>query len=65
MDAQLEATYEGPEAVQRLQLSITMTQELFLEQFRLWTQKCGNWPGRTPGPAPAPWPAPCNSGFGP
>ena len=25
MDAQLEATYEGPEAVQRLQLSITMT----------------------------------------
>ena len=30
MDAQLEATYEGPEAVQRLQLSITMTNELFL-----------------------------------
>ena len=36
MDAQLEATYEGPEAVQRLQLSITMTNELFLEQFRQW-----------------------------
>ncbi|HUJ67647.1 MAG TPA: acyl-CoA dehydrogenase family protein, partial [Acidimicrobiales bacterium] len=36
MDAQLEATYEGPEAVQRLQLSITMTNELFLEQFRVW-----------------------------
>jgi alkylation response protein AidB-like acyl-CoA dehydrogenase len=36
MDAQLEATYEGPEAVQRLQLSITMTNELFLEQFRIW-----------------------------
>lgn len=36
MDAQLEATYEGPEAVQRLQLSITMTQELFLAQFRQW-----------------------------
>ena len=33
MDAQLEATYEGPEAVQRLQLSITMTNELFLAQF--------------------------------
>jgi len=36
MDAQLEATYEGPEAVQRLQLSITMTSELFLAQFRQW-----------------------------
>ena len=36
MDAQLEATYEGPEAVQRLQLSITMTHELFLAQFRQW-----------------------------
>ena len=36
MDAQLEATYEGPEAVQRLQLSITMTNELFLAQFRNW-----------------------------
>jgi alkylation response protein AidB-like acyl-CoA dehydrogenase len=37
MDAQLEATYEGPEAVQRLQLSITMTKELFLAQFQQWT----------------------------
>ncbi len=36
MDAQLEATYEGPEAVQRLQLSMTMTNELFLAQFRQW-----------------------------
>ncbi len=36
MDAQLEATYEGPEAVQRLQLSITMTNELFLAQFQHW-----------------------------
>jgi hypothetical protein len=36
MDAQLEATYEGPEAVQRRQLSITMTNELFLFQFRQW-----------------------------
>jgi alkylation response protein AidB-like acyl-CoA dehydrogenase len=34
MDAQLEATYEGPEAVQRLQLSITMTNELFRAQFQ-------------------------------
>ncbi len=37
MDAQLEATYEGPEAVQRRQLSVTMTQPLFLAQFRQWT----------------------------
>jgi alkylation response protein AidB-like acyl-CoA dehydrogenase len=36
MDAQLEATYEGPEAVQRLQLSVTMTSELFLAQFGQW-----------------------------
>jgi hypothetical protein len=33
MDAQLEATYEGPEAVQRRQLTITMASELFLTQF--------------------------------
>ena len=36
MDAQLEATYEGPEAVQRRQLSVTMADELFLAQFRQW-----------------------------
>lgn len=36
MDAQLEATYEGPEAVQRRNLIVTMTHELFLEQFRQW-----------------------------
>ena len=35
-DQQLEATYEGPEAVQRRQLSITLTSSLFLAQFRLW-----------------------------
>ncbi len=39
MDAQLEATYEGPEAVQRRQLTITMTNQLFLEQFRRWTEE--------------------------
>lgn len=37
MDAQLEATYEGPEAVQRRQLSITMTSDVFLAQFRAWS----------------------------
>ncbi|MFA6560875.1 MAG: acyl-CoA dehydrogenase family protein [Verrucomicrobiia bacterium] len=35
-DTQLEATYEGPEAVQRRQLSLTMTTKLFLAQFQLW-----------------------------
>jgi alkylation response protein AidB-like acyl-CoA dehydrogenase len=38
MDAQLEATYEGPEAVQRRQMSITMISELFLTQFRQWSR---------------------------
>ncbi len=39
MDAQLEATYEGPEAVQRRQLSITMTNPLFLSQMRSWIRE--------------------------
>src|SRR5574339_662649 len=36
MDSQLEATYEGPEAVQRRQLSVTMTNEVFLAQLHQW-----------------------------
>ena len=39
MDAQLEATYEGPEAVQRRQLSVTMTHPVFLAQFRGWIRE--------------------------
>src|SRR5271169_5868191 len=39
MDAQLEATYEGPEAVQRRQLSVTMTDEVFLAQFKEWIRE--------------------------
>ena len=39
MDAQLEATYEGPEAVQRRQLTVTMTSEVFLAQFRSWIRE--------------------------
>jgi len=39
MDAQLEATYEGPEAVQRRQLTMTMTSPLFLFQFRQWMEE--------------------------
>src|SRR5450631_1425094 len=37
MDAQLEATYEGPEAVQRRQLTVTMTSDVFLAEFSTWT----------------------------
>jgi alkylation response protein AidB-like acyl-CoA dehydrogenase len=39
MDAQLEATYEGPEAVQRRQLTVTMTSEVFLAQLRAWKRE--------------------------
>ena len=49
MDAQLEATYEGPEAVQRLQLSITMTNELFLAQFKQWIDDIGHIASDRPG----------------
>ena len=49
MDAQLEATYEGPEAVQRLQLSITMTNELFLAQFEQWIAQMKQLASERPG----------------
>ena len=49
MDAQLEATYEGPEAVQRLQLSITMTNELFLAQFKQWAAAMRHLASERPG----------------
>jgi alkylation response protein AidB-like acyl-CoA dehydrogenase len=49
MDAQLEATYEGPEAVQRLQLSLTMTNELFLAQYKQWIAEMGRIASRRPG----------------
>jgi alkylation response protein AidB-like acyl-CoA dehydrogenase len=49
MDAQLEATYEGPEAVQRRQLTITMTSELFLAQFRLWIKEMRGIASERPG----------------
>jgi hypothetical protein len=35
-DAQLEATYEGPEVVQRRQISVTMNNEVFLAQVDTW-----------------------------
>ncbi len=49
MDAQLEATYEGPEAVQRRQLSLTMVNEVFLAQFRQWIPEMRAIAGRRPG----------------
>jgi alkylation response protein AidB-like acyl-CoA dehydrogenase len=49
MDAQLEATYEGPEAVQRRQLSVTMVNELFLAQFRCWISEMREIAGSRPG----------------
>ena len=39
MDAQLEATYEGPEAVQRRHLTVTMTSEVFLAEMRAWADE--------------------------
>ena len=49
MDSQLEATYEGPEAVQRRQLSVTMTDELFLAQFRDWIREMRHIANERPG----------------
>jgi alkylation response protein AidB-like acyl-CoA dehydrogenase len=49
MDSQLEATYEGPEAVQRRQLIVTMTSELFLAQLRKWTWDMGRISAERPG----------------
>lgn len=49
MDSQLEATYEGPEAVQRRQLTVTMTNQLFLAQFRRWIREMRKIAGQKPG----------------
>jgi alkylation response protein AidB-like acyl-CoA dehydrogenase len=49
MDAQLEATYEGPEAVQRRQMTVTMTSEVFLAQFRAWTAEMRRIASTKPG----------------
>ncbi len=39
MDAQLEATYEGPEAVQRRQLSVTMAAPVFQALMKSWIRE--------------------------
>jgi alkylation response protein AidB-like acyl-CoA dehydrogenase len=49
MDAQLEATYEGPEAVQRRQLSVTMTNPMFLAQMRQWVREMRSVASEYPG----------------
>jgi alkylation response protein AidB-like acyl-CoA dehydrogenase len=49
VDAQLEATYEGPEAVQRRHLALTMTDEVFLSQFRIWIAEMRHLAAHRPG----------------
>ena len=66
MDAQLEATYEGPEAVQRRQLTVTMTTRGFSGPVpRLDRRDAAHRLDRAPAPAPARWPRPCRCGSGP
>jgi alkylation response protein AidB-like acyl-CoA dehydrogenase len=48
MDAQLEATYEGPEAVQRRQLSVCMSNEVFLAQYEAWIKDLRQIAGQRP-----------------
>jgi alkylation response protein AidB-like acyl-CoA dehydrogenase len=48
-DAQLEATYEGPEAVQRRHLTATMPNEIFLAIFRKWIAELQILGGKHPG----------------
>jgi hypothetical protein len=49
MDAQLEATYEGPEAVQRRHLTVTMANPVFLAWVDVWIEELDKlaeeWPG--------------------
>ncbi|HEY6004073.1 MAG TPA: acyl-CoA dehydrogenase family protein [Anaeromyxobacter sp.] len=49
MDAQLEATYEGPEAVQRRQISVTMGNPLFLAQMKAWIRDLRHLAAQHPG----------------
>ncbi|HOG28213.1 MAG TPA: acyl-CoA dehydrogenase family protein [Vicinamibacterales bacterium] len=49
MDAQLEATYEGPEAVQRRQLAHAMIGEVFLRQFESWVEEMRALASQRPG----------------
>ena len=65
MDAQLEATYEGPEAVQRRQLSVTMTNRGLPGAVpRLDRGDARRSPRRIPAPERARWPRRCACGCG-
>jgi len=48
-DAQLEATYEGPEVVQRRQISVTMNNEVFLAQLDQWVAELRAFAAAQPG----------------
>jgi len=48
-DAQLEATYEGPEVVQRRQISVTMNNEVFLAQVAQWMAELRQQNAAAPG----------------
>lgn len=47
-DAQLEATYEGPEVVQRRQISVTMNNPVFLAQVAQWVSELRQWDAKYP-----------------
>jgi alkylation response protein AidB-like acyl-CoA dehydrogenase len=49
MDAQLEATYEGPECVQRRQLTVCMNSPVFLAEFKVWIREMRAIGSRKPG----------------
>ena len=49
VDAQLEATYEGPEVVQRRQISVCMASPVFQEQVRLWIVELRRLDAEQPG----------------
>jgi len=49
MDSQLEATYEGPEAVQRRHLAVTMGNPVFQAQMKAWLRELRHLAGAHPG----------------
>jgi alkylation response protein AidB-like acyl-CoA dehydrogenase len=49
MDLQLEATYEGPEAVQRRHLTLSVTTPVFLAEYALWIRQIRGLERQLPG----------------
>ncbi len=49
VDIQLEATYEGPEAVQRRQMTISMDNEVFLKYMGIWNEELKTIEKQKPG----------------